>query len=209
MDRVTTAENRQDDLRAAYDADVERRAAMTPAAWRVEVVDDLLAAVPTGGEIIELGCGTGQLAEYVASRGWPVEAIDLAPGNVAAARDRGVSAHVASFEDLPFDDGRFAGGFAMHSLLHVSEDELSAAMREIRRVMRPSSTLLVVVWGSDRRHEGVFEHEWLDPPRYFSLYTDEQLVSLPWPGFAIDDFSVRHDTGESDMHAQVLTLRAM
>lgn len=181
---------------------------MSPATWRVEVVDALLAVTPAGGEVIELGCGTGQLAAHVASRGWPIEAIDLATGNVAAARSRGISAQVASFENLPYADERFAGGFAMNSLLHVPEDELSAAMNEIRRVMRAESTLVVVVWGSDERHEGTFDHEWLNPARYFSLYTDEQLLALPWPGFAIRDFEARHDTGESDLHAQVLTLVA-
>ena len=182
---------------------------MTPAAWRIEVVDDFLALLDAGADVIELGCGTGQLAVHVASTGHAIEAIDLSPGNVAAARDRGVSAHEASFDDLPFPDGRFAGAFALNSLLHVAEDELPAAMREIRRVLVEGSPLLIVVWGSQHRHEGTFEHEWLDPPRYFSLYTDEQLLALEWPGFAVRSFSARTDIEESELHAQVLTLTAV
>ena len=95
----------------------------------------------------------------------------------------------------------------MNSLLHVPEPELPGAVIEARRVLRSGAPLLVVVWGG-HRHEGAFEHEWLDPPRYFSLYTDEQLLALPWPGFHIDSFTTREDTGESDLHAQILTLVA-
>lgn len=201
--------NRRADLRTAYDADVDRRTAMTPAAWRIEVVDEFLALLDDHEDVLELGCGTGQLAAHVASTGRSIEAIDLSPGNVAAARERGVSAHEASFEGLPFPDGRFAGAFAVNSLLHVAEDELPATMREIRRVLVEGSPLLVVVWGSHHRHEGPFEHEWLEPPRYFSLYTDEQLLALEWPGFAVRSFTARTDIEESELHAQILTLTAV
>jgi SAM-dependent methyltransferase len=197
----------REDLRTAYDADVERRDAMTPAPWRTEVVDAFLEQVTTGGSVLELGCGTGQLAAHVAATGRPVTAIDLSPANVARTRARGITAHEASFEALPFEDGAFHGAFAMNSLLHVPEHELPGAIIESRRVMRSGSPLLIVVWGG-HRHEGPFEHEWLDPPRYFSLYTDEQLLALPWPGFHIESFTTRDDTEESDLHAQILTLVA-
>ena len=36
---MTERPDHREDLRAAYDADVERRDAMTPAPWRTEVVD--------------------------------------------------------------------------------------------------------------------------------------------------------------------------
>jgi SAM-dependent methyltransferase len=204
---MSTDADRREALRSAYDADVERRAGMTPAPWRIDVIDSFLAEVPPTAYVIELGCGTGQLAQYVASTGRALEAIDLSPGNVAAARTRGVSAHVASFDDLPFPSQTFSAAFAMNSLLHVPHDELPAALTEIRRVLTDGAPLLVVVWGG-RRHEGPFEHEWLEPPRYFSIYTDDDLLELGWPGFEIRSFRTI-DTDESDLHAQVLMLTAV
>ena len=204
---MSTDADRRDALRAAYDADVERRSAMTPSPWRLAVVDAFLEAVAPSAYVIELGCGTGQLAQYVSSTGRALEAIDLSAGNVAATRTRGVSAHVASFDDLPFPSETFSAAFAMNSLLHVPEAELPGTVSEIRRVLIEGAPLLVVVWGG-RRHEGPFEHEWLDPPRYFSLYTDDQLLGLEWPGFEIRSFSTI-ETDESELHAQVLTLTAV
>ena len=201
------ATNRREDLATAYDADVERRSAMTPAPWRVEVVDAFLDLVAPAAHILELGCGTGQLALHAMSTGRRVEAIDLSPGNVAATRSRGIPAHVASFEALPFDSDTFDGAFAMNSLLHVTEHELPAALTEIRRVLVAGAPLLVVVWGGVR-HEGTFEHEWLEPPRHFSFYPDDEFLALGWPGFTIRSFTTRDDTEESDLHAQVLTLIA-
>jgi len=199
----------KDDLRRAYDADVPRRDAMTPDAWRTETIDhfaDLLGA-EARSTVLELGCGTGQLAEYVEAKGFAVTAIDLSPGNVAAARRRGIDAREADFADLPFVDETFDAAFAFQSLIHVPEAELPGAMAEIRRVLRLGAPLLMVVWGGER-HEGTLPEEWLDPPRYFSFYDDDHMRALVLPGFELEDFATRDDT-EGGLHAQILTLRAV
>ena len=74
----------KDDLVAAYDSDVERRNAMTPAVWRTDIVDRFTESAREldAESVLELGCGTGQLARYVADKGFDVVAIDLSPENV-------------------------------------------------------------------------------------------------------------------------------
>ena len=199
----------KDDLRAAYDADVERRDAMTPAVWRTDLVVAFAARLTGRGidRTLELGSGTGQLAVHLGGHGIAVTAVDLSPANVEATRARGIDAHVADFGDLPFPEGSFPSAFAMNTLLHVPHDVLPVVYGEIRRVLEPGAPLLVVVWGG-RRHSGPFEHEWLDPPRYFNLYPDDQIIALDKPGFALETFTTV-DTEESDLHAQVLELVAI
>ncbi len=99
----------KDDLRKAYDADVERRAAMTPSSWRTNIVDSYIADLTAQGatSVLELGCGTGQLARYVSDAGFEVTAIDLSPANVKATHARGVEALEADFADLPFAENSF------------------------------------------------------------------------------------------------------
>lgn len=198
------------DLRAAYDADAERRDAMTPAPWRTAIVDDFLARARSEGatSVLELGCGTGQLARHAVDAGFALTAIDLSPGNVAAARRRGVDAIEADFADLPFADASFPAAFAFQSIIHVPHRELPGVMAEVRRVLADGALFLAVVWGGDR-HSGPIEHEWLHPPRYFSFYPDDEIRSFEFPGFAWVDFSIRTDTEDSDLRAQVLLLRAV
>lgn len=182
---------------------------MTPAPWRIDVLDRFEQRLTDAmSSILELGCGTGQLAAHLATHGWDVVAIDLSPGNVEATASRGIDAHVADFADLPFADGAFDAAFAFNSLLHVPKPELPAVYTEIRRVLNAGSVLLVVVWGGVR-HEGPFDDEWLEPPRYFSLYEDDEFVSMARPGFEVVDFMTRDDTGEGDLRSQVLTLIAV
>lgn len=151
------------DLRRAYDADVERRGAMTPATWRTDIVDRFAADMDEADlhSILDLGCGTGQLARRLLDLGLDVTAIDLSPENVAATVDRGVHARVADFASLPFSDNTFDAALAMNSLLHVPPNEFPGVLTEIARILRPGSLLLIIVWGGTDQ-QGPIDDEWLD-----------------------------------------------
>jgi len=66
-------------------------------------VVELLA--PRAGErILDLGCGDGALTEKLVGLGCRVVGVDASAAQIAAARARGLDAHVGSGEDLTFDD---------------------------------------------------------------------------------------------------------
>jgi SAM-dependent methyltransferase len=83
------------DLRRAYDRDAARRDAREPEPWRLGIVDDFVARVVPGartGHVLELGCGTGQVAHRLVRAGLTVTAVDLSPTSTAYAVARGVAA---------------------------------------------------------------------------------------------------------------------
>jgi 2-polyprenyl-3-methyl-5-hydroxy-6-metoxy-1,4-benzoquinol methylase len=55
--------------------------------------------------ILEIGCGSAELAESLQAEGMTVVAIDQDPESVATARARSVDARIASWPD--FEAGRF------------------------------------------------------------------------------------------------------
>lgn len=67
--------------------------------------------------LIEIGCGTGELAAHLARDGFEVIAIDRDRERVAAARRLGVDARVAAWPD--FHDGRFDAVLFTRSLHHI------------------------------------------------------------------------------------------
>ncbi|MCL1600978.1 MAG: class I SAM-dependent methyltransferase, partial [Actinomycetia bacterium] len=122
------------------------------------------------------------------------------------ARERGISAEVADFASLPFPDRTFDAAFAVNSLLHVPPDELADVLTEIARVLRPGAAFMIVVWGGATR-EGTVEGEWLDPPRYFASYTDDDLLAVETPGFERSGFETLAAVEEGhDLYPQILTL---
>jgi SAM-dependent methyltransferase len=97
-----------------------------------------------GGDVLELACGTGQLAVPIASTGLPTVGLDLSAAMLSAARDRAAAANV-SVEFLQGDMRRFALDrlfpfifVARNSLLHLtSTDDILAAFAAVRRHLAP------------------------------------------------------------------------
>src|SRR6266513_5773370 len=67
--------------------------------------------------ILEVGCGTGELASRLLQDGSAVVAIDSDHDSVVAARQLGVDASVAAWPD--FDDGNFDAILFTRSLHHI------------------------------------------------------------------------------------------
>jgi len=67
--------------------------------------------------ILEVGCGTGELAARLSKDGYSVVAIDTDRDSVAAALRLDVNAHVATWPD--FDQGQFDAVLFTRSLHHI------------------------------------------------------------------------------------------
>jgi SAM-dependent methyltransferase len=72
---------------------------------------------PRCQRILEVGCGTGELASRLSQDGYAVIAIDSDPESIAGARPLGVDARVATWPD--FDDGKFDAVLFTRSLHHI------------------------------------------------------------------------------------------
>jgi len=103
-----------------------------------------LAAQP-GEEILDLGCGDGQLSRRIAATGARVTGVDASPQMAAAARERGIVAREGSAEALPFDDGSFDAVFSNAALHWVRGQD--AMMAEVRRVLRPGGRFVAEMGG--------------------------------------------------------------
>jgi SAM-dependent methyltransferase len=96
------------------------------------------AGLHSGVPALELGCGTGEYTALLAGSGATIAALDLSADLLAVARERRLPATVrflvGDAERLPFPDQSFdavVGNAVLHHL------RLAAALREIRRVLRP------------------------------------------------------------------------
>ncbi len=81
--------------------------------YPIDIIDFIIATAGVGAdsEVLEVGCGTGQLTESLASRGFRLTAIDIGSSMVAVARRRldgsAISFQVSSFEDFAAADASF------------------------------------------------------------------------------------------------------
>ncbi len=128
----------------------------------VSLLDRLDGVVAAGARtVLDVGVGTGNLS-IAALRRWPeveIVAIDasremiravevLVAERAPAARER-FQGRVAFAAELPFEDGTFDA--AMSSFVLQLVPSRPAALRDIRRVLRPGGLFAHVTWITDER----------------------------------------------------------
>jgi ubiquinone/menaquinone biosynthesis C-methylase UbiE len=105
--------------------------------------------------LLDAGCGAGGFLAWAAGLGsfTRVCGIDVSTEAIELARARVPEAelHVGPLHELPFEREAFDLAVCLDVLQHLHEDELERSLRELRRVLRPSGTLLVRTGGA-RRH---------------------------------------------------------
>ena len=110
--------------------------------------------VPAGGSVLDLGCGTGELADAIATAGMRPTGCDISPEmlrRAAAADPSGTIDWVQLDPDwriLPFEAETFDAVVAASVLEYV--DDPVAVLRECCRVLRPGGVVLCTV--PDPRH---------------------------------------------------------
>ena len=106
------------------------------------------AGVAAGQRVLDVACGTGALTVAVADRVLPDGAaigLDANSEMLAVARRKhgAIQWHEGRAESLPFDDATFDAVVSQFGLMFF--DDRIAALREMRRVLRPGGRLAVAV----------------------------------------------------------------
>jgi SAM-dependent methyltransferase len=98
-----------------------------------------------GEQVLDVGAGTGVLAERISETGATVVCVEPDPGSLAAARERltGRSAEfvAAAAESIPLPDA-YADGVVVSLSAHHWQDR-DRGFREIARVLRPGGRLVI------------------------------------------------------------------
>jgi SAM-dependent methyltransferase len=105
------------------------------------------------GAGLDVGCGTGVLAERLAAEGYAMTGVDPSDGmlDVLRARDADVIAVHASGTDLPFPDDTFDLVYCVAVMHHIADpDAVRRTLAEMVRVSRPGGQVLV--WDHNPRN---------------------------------------------------------
>ncbi len=99
------------------------------------------------GRALDVGCGTGALAQRLSEAGWEVSGIDPSQGmlDVLAERAPGVKARRASGTDLPYPDASFDLTLSVAAMHHIAApDAVRRTLAEMVRVTVPGGR--IVIW---------------------------------------------------------------
>ncbi len=105
------------------------------------------------GEGLDVGCGTGALAQRLAQAGYTMSGIDPSEGMLEVLRTRSpeIRALKADGTDLPFADDSFDLALTVAVLHHIANPvDVARTLAEMVRVVRPGGRILV--WDHNPRN---------------------------------------------------------
>ena len=117
----------------------------------VEFLDRL--RIPAGSSLLDVACGSGQLALVAARRGLKVTGVDIASNSIQAARGRAkfegltTTLDEGDAEALPYADGSFDVTATIFGAMFAPRPEL--VVSELVRVTKPGGTIAMANWTAE------------------------------------------------------------
>jgi SAM-dependent methyltransferase len=141
-------ENLKSKLRATWIAGDFGEIAKSIASGGEEFVERL--ALKPGMKVLDVACGTGNLALPAARTGAAVTGVDIAPNLIeqakatAAAEGLNAKFDVGDAEDLPYEDGEFDVVMTMFGAMFAPRPDVTAG--ELKRVCKPGGLIAMANW---------------------------------------------------------------
>lgn len=95
-------------------------------------------------ELLDIGCGSGEITCVIKDKGYQVTGVDFSPVAIELAKEQGINCQLVDLDTgLPFDDNSFDIVWAGDVIEHVLDPIF--VVKEISRVLRPDGQLLCTV----------------------------------------------------------------
>lgn len=109
--------------------------------------EHVMRCLPPGGDLLDLGCGTGLFMAHYLSNGGTAVGLDLSYAMVHAARFQNGLEHVVAgtADRLPFKDESFDAVSSILAFSYVPDP--AAMLAEVSRVLRPGGRVAICTLG--------------------------------------------------------------
>lgn len=177
---------------------IYRKVPLDKIPWNIETPPDVLARLVTSGKVrpcraIDLGCGAGNYAVWLAELGFEVTGVDSSPTAIRIARERaakhGVRCTFVTADllgDLHAVEGTFDFAYDYELLHHLLPEERAVYIKNVHRLTNPHASYLSVCFSEEDPQFGGHGKTRKTPMGtvlYFS--SEDEIRDLISPYFAI------------------------
>lgn len=155
----------------AYDAQIDAYAELTSRDKPDPVLLAFIERIPSGGYVLDLGCGPANAAAEMRRNGLRVDPVDASAEMVRLANQtHDIGARQATFEEIDVEQ-MYDGVWANFSLLHASTTDFSRYLAALHRALKPAGSFHIGMKlgnGAARDRLG----------RHYSYYSKDELSAL-------------------------------
>jgi ubiquinone/menaquinone biosynthesis C-methylase UbiE len=181
------------ETRQTYDQIAREFASQTSvaAAEIAERLDELMASVPAGSVVADIGCGPGRDVMMLRARGLRVAGIDLSLGQLRARDVSGLLQ--ADMRHLPMQAGSVDAIWCWAALMHLPREALPRALAEFARIVVSGGSLAMSIAEGDGEGFEMATPYGSDRRRWFTRYREPELTALlTAAGFSIRNIRRHH-----------------
>jgi SAM-dependent methyltransferase len=187
--------------------------------WNIGTPPDALVSLVESGSVlpcttIDLGCGAGNYAIWLAGLGFDVTGVDSSPTAIRIAeknaREKGVRCRFIVADllgDLHEVTGTFDFAFDWELLHHIFPEDRETYVRNVQRILNPGAMYLSVCFSEDDPQfggTGKFRKTPIGTTLYFS--SESELRELFLPYFVIRDLKTIAVSGKYGPHQAIYAL---
>jgi SAM-dependent methyltransferase len=198
---------------------IYRRMPLDKIPWNSETPPEALVELVRGGKVkpcrtIDLGCGAGNYAIYLAGMGFDVTGVDGSPTAIAIAREsaerKGVRCNfiVANLlGDLHEVQGQFDFVYDWELLHHIMPRDRETYVKNVSTLLNPGATYLSVCFSEDDPQfggRGKIRETPIGTVLYFS--SESEIRELLSPYFTIGELKTIDVSGKYGTHRAVYAL---
>jgi SAM-dependent methyltransferase len=199
--------------------EIYRRIPLDKIPWNIETPPDPLVDLVKGGKVnpcrtIDLGCGAGNYAVYLAGLGFDVTGVDVSPTAIQFAREKAERVGVICtfiiadlLGDLHEVLGKFDFGYDYELLHHFMPENRGTYAKNVASLLNPGATYLSVCFSEDDPQfggSGKIRETPIGTVLYFS--SEREIQELFSPYFTIQELRTIEVAGKYGPHRAIYAL---
>jgi cyclopropane fatty-acyl-phospholipid synthase-like methyltransferase len=198
---------------------IYRRIPLAKIPWNIETPPGALVGLVKRGKVkpcrtIDLGCGAGNYAIYLAGLGFDVTGVDSSPTAIRFAREKaeklGVACHFIVADllgDLHEVQGKFNFGYDYELLHHFMPENRETYAKNVASLLNPDATYLSVCFSDEDPQfggSGKIRETPVGTVLYFS--SESEIRDLFSPYFRIQELRTIEVAGKYGPHRAIYAL---
>jgi methyl halide transferase len=206
-------------LKGADIDEIYRRMPLDRIPWNSETPPDALVELIRSGRVrpcraVDLGCGAGNYAIWLAGQGFEVTGIDSSPTAIGIAQEKAEKAGASCrfvvadlLGDLSEIKDKFDFGHDWELLHHIMPEDRGKYARNVSRLLNPGATYLSVCFSEEDPQfggEGKIRRTPIDTVLYFS--SESEIRELFSPYFTIGELKTITVPGKFGSHRAIYLL---